>query len=136
MIATTITAALLSLVVPPSHNELMQVVSATRHVKAVISVSPTLITQSKPFTVRYVATWERAEWSKVAQCETGQNWHARYGAHNGGLGISRQNWVEFGGNTFAWTAATATETAQIIIAERIQYPHMPPDQHGCTKGGW
>ena len=109
MIAAGLTAVLLTVFTPPCHPHLDTVVKATRHVAAAIHLAPTFMTQSKPVTLRFVSTWEKVEWSKVAQCETGQNWHARYGAHNGGLGISRQNWVEFGGNTFAWTAATATD---------------------------
>jgi hypothetical protein len=65
-------------------------------------------------------------------CEEGGNWSAGGGRFSGGLGITRSNWVEFGGLQFAPEGAMATEDQQIMVAERIQ-PY-PPDQDGCR--GW
>ena len=38
-----------------------------------------------------------AKWQKVAQCETGGNWHARGPLFSGGIGISEVNWEHYGG---------------------------------------
>jgi hypothetical protein len=79
-----------------------------------------------------VSPLQRAEWERVAMCEEGGNWSAGGGRFSGGLGITRSNWVAYGGLQFAPEGAMATEDQQIMIAERIQ-PY-PPDQHGCR--GW
>jgi hypothetical protein len=75
-----------------------------------------------------------AEWSKVNVCEEGGNWYVNGPLYSGGLGISRANWISFGGGQFAPQGSEATPYQQILIAERIQ-PN-PPDQNGCQPGGW
>jgi hypothetical protein len=74
-----------------------------------------------------------AQWTKVAICEEGGNWHVRGPRFSGGLGISNANWVIFGGRQFAPNAALATPEQQVVVARRIQA--YPPDQWGCT-GSW
>jgi hypothetical protein len=68
----------------------------------------------------------------VADCEEGGDWSFNGPVFDGGLGISRVNWVAFGGEQFAPEAAMATEDQQIMVAERIQAD--PPDQYSCS--GW
>lgn len=63
-------------------------------------------------------------------CEEGGNWHAEGALYSGGLGISRVNWVAYGGLEFAPDGAQASPDAQIMVAERIQ--SYPPDQSGCA----
>ncbi len=75
---------------------------------------------------------QRAAWERVALCEEGGNWHANGPRFSGGLGISRSNWIAFGGEAYASEAALASEDQQIMVAERIQAE--PPDQNGCR--GW
>jgi hypothetical protein len=70
-----------------------------------------------------------AAWTRVAICEEGGNWHVRGPRFSGGLGISNDNWVHFGGRQFAWNASTATPRQQVTVAMRIQ--RDPPDQDGC-----
>jgi hypothetical protein len=65
-------------------------------------------------------------------CEEGGNWHADGSRFSGGLGITRANWVEYGGLQFASEGALATPDQQIMVAERIQ--SGAPDQYGCH--GW
>ena len=65
-------------------------------------------------------------------CEEGGNWSADGGRFSGGLGISRANWIAYGGGQFAPEGAMATEDQQIMVAERIQ--STAPDQGGCA--GW
>jgi Transglycosylase-like domain len=79
-----------------------------------------------------VTPLERAEWERVAMCEEGGDWSADGGRFSGGLGITRSNWVAYGGLEYAPEGAMATEDEQIMVAQRIQFD--PPDQDGCR--GW
>jgi hypothetical protein len=76
---------------------------------------------------------ERTAWERVAICEEGGNWQANGSRFSGGLGITRTNWIAYGGTQFAPEGAEATEDQQIIVAMRIS--PIPPDQNGCT-GSW
>jgi hypothetical protein len=76
-----------------------------------------------------VTPGERAAWERVAVCEEGGNWHADGGRFSGGLGITRTNWIAYGGGAYAPEGAMASEDEQIMVAERIQ--SSPPDQGGC-----
>ena len=73
---------------------------------------------------------ERIEWTRVAVCEEGGDWQANGPLYSGGLGISRSNWVAYGGLEFAQDGAQATPDQQIMVAERIQQD--PPDQGSCA----
>ena len=75
---------------------------------------------------------ERAAWERVAVCEEGGDWRADNGRFSGGLGITRTNWIAYGGGAYAPEGAMATEDEQIMVAERIQ--SSAPDQYGCH--GW
>ncbi|HUY67158.1 MAG TPA: transglycosylase family protein [Acidimicrobiales bacterium] len=75
---------------------------------------------------------QRAAWERVAMCEEGGNWAYAGSRFSGGLGISRENWIAYGGPEFAPVGAMATEDQQIMVAQRIQF--SAPDQHGCR--GW
>jgi resuscitation-promoting factor RpfA len=75
---------------------------------------------------------QRAAWERVAMCEESGNWQADGGRFSGGLGISRANWIAYGGGEFAPEGAMASEDQQIMVAERIQ--SSAPDQYGCH--GW
>ncbi len=75
---------------------------------------------------------QRGAWERVAMCEEGGNWASDGGQFSGGLGISRANWIAYGGGEFAPEGAMATEDQQIMVAERIQ--SAAPDQNGCH--GW
>ncbi len=57
-------------------------------------------------------------WSKVAQCETGQNWQDG-GNWGGGLGIAESTWQGYGGKQFASHPSKATVLEQIVVANRI-----------------
>jgi hypothetical protein len=74
---------------------------------------------------------QRAAWGRVAMCEEGGNWSADNGRFSGGLGITRTNWIAYGGGAFAPEGAMATEDEQIMVAERIQ--STAPDQNGCSS---
>jgi hypothetical protein len=79
-----------------------------------------------------VTPYQRQAWAQVADCEEGGDWSFNGPVFDGGLGISRANWIAYGGEQFAPEAAMASEDQQIMVAERIQAD--PPDQDGCS--GW
>jgi hypothetical protein len=85
-----------------------------------------------PQVVDTVTPLQRAAWDRVAVCEEGGDWQADGGRFSGGLGITRTNWVAFGGLQYAPEGSEATPDEQIMVAERIQAD--PPDQDGCA--GW
>jgi len=59
-------------------------------------------------------------WNRLAECESGGNWHINTGnGYYGGLQFSYSTWLGFGGGTFARRADLATREQQIIIAERV-----------------
>ena len=80
-----------------------------------------------------------AMWQKVAQCETGGNWHSMGHTYQGGLGILVTNWYYFGGFKMFGPLYDATPEQQVFIAIKIQasdgVPNFVPDQHGCS-GSW
>ena len=58
---------------------------------------------------------QRAAWERVAMCEEGGNWHADGSTFSGGLGISRANWVAYGGRR---------------VRPRGSHGHRGPADHG------
>jgi len=137
----------------PTHHSVARIPeSADPGGTAMISLPVLRISRIPPFEVKMVSTHAirtiatqrtttqpqvppavMAAWEKVAQCEEGGNWHANGPLYSGGLGISRVNWIAYGGLQFAPDGADATPAEQVIVAERIQ--QNPPDQDGCT-GSW
>ena len=97
---------------------------------AAAAVAPAPAAPAGP--VDTVTPEQRAEWSRVAMCEEGGDWSSDGSRFSGGLGITRTNWVAYGGEQYAPEGAMATEDEQIMVAERIQFD--PPDQSGCD--GW
>jgi len=79
-----------------------------------------------------------AKWQKVAQCETGNNWHAMGSMYQGALGILVSNWYSFGGFKLFGPLYDATPEQQVFIAIKIQasagIPDYVPDQYGCGRG--
>lgn len=97
----------------------------------VTTLPPPPVTTLPPVVpVDTVTPAQRLMWSRVAQCEEGGNWHVIGPLYTGGLGISRINWIAYGGLEYAPLAALATPDEQIMVAERIQ--NFVPDQAGCA----
>ena len=98
------------------------------------AVTTTTTTTTPPL----VSPTDRAQWEKVAWCETHGNWQYEGPNADGGLGILRWNWVQYGGHEFAPAPHLATEDEQIVIAKRIQaangYAGYVPDQNGECEG--
>src|SRR5262245_51601794 len=59
-------------------------------------------------------------WDRLAQCESGGNWHINTGnGYYGGLQFSGSTWLAYGGGHYASRADLASKQEQIIVAERV-----------------
>jgi nucleoid-associated protein YgaU len=60
-------------------------------------------------------------WDRIAQCESGGNWHINTGnGYYGGLQFSASTWRAYGGSAYAATADQASKSAQIAVASKVQ----------------
>ncbi|MFJ4835710.1 transglycosylase family protein [Streptomyces sp. NPDC088747] len=60
-------------------------------------------------------------WDRIAQCESGGNWHINTGnGYYGGLQFSAGTWSAYGGGAYAATADQASKDAQIAVATKVQ----------------
>ncbi|MEU3255292.1 transglycosylase family protein [Streptomyces sp. NPDC006997] len=60
-------------------------------------------------------------WDRIAQCESGGNWHINTGnGYYGGLQFSASTWRAYGGTAYAPTADGATREQQIAVATKVQ----------------
>jgi len=60
-------------------------------------------------------------WDRIAQCESGGNWHITTGnGYYGGLQFSAGTWRAYGGSAYAATADQASKSAQIAVASKVQ----------------
>ena len=60
------------------------------------------------------------DWTGVAKCESGGNWHINTGnGYYGGLQFSQSTWAGYGGTSYAARADLATEAQQIAVAEKV-----------------
>ncbi|UXY26672.1 LysM peptidoglycan-binding domain-containing protein [Streptomyces sp. HUAS TT20] len=61
-------------------------------------------------------------WDRIAQCESGGNWHINTGnGYYGGLQFSAGTWRAYGGTAYAPTADGASRTQQIAVATKVQH---------------
>ncbi|MFF4566724.1 transglycosylase family protein [Streptomyces sp. NPDC001435] len=61
-------------------------------------------------------------WDRIAQCESGGNWHINTGnGYYGGLQFSAGTWRAYGGTAYAPTADRASRTQQIAVATKVQH---------------
>ena len=76
-----------------------------------------------------------ANWIATAQCESGGNWADDTGnGYEGGLQFAQGTWVAFGGLTYAPSANMASESDQIIVADRVLttgWNGTPPEGSGA-----
>ncbi|GLW46252.1 transglycosylase [Streptomyces sp. NBRC 14336] len=60
-------------------------------------------------------------WDRIAQCESGGNWHINTGnGYYGGLQFSASTWNAYGGTAYAPTADRATKAQQTAVAAKVQ----------------
>jgi len=72
---------------------------------------------------------QAADWSGVAQCESGGNWAINTGnGFYGGLQFTQSTWTGYGGGAYAPRADLASPSQQIAIAEKVL--------QGQGRGAW
>lgn len=60
-------------------------------------------------------------WDRIAQCESGGNWHINTGnGYYGGLQFAPSTWRAYGGTAYAPTADRASKDQQIAVATKVQ----------------
>ncbi|MFF1300101.1 MULTISPECIES: transglycosylase family protein [unclassified Streptomyces] len=60
-------------------------------------------------------------WDRIAQCESGGDWHINTGnGYYGGLQFSASTWRAYGGGAYAATADRASKSQQIAVATKVQ----------------
>ncbi|MER5178092.1 transglycosylase family protein [Streptomyces sp. NPDC002896] len=60
-------------------------------------------------------------WDRIAQCESGGNWHINTGnGYYGGLQFSAGTWRAYGGGAYGATADKASKAQQIAVATKVQ----------------
>jgi LysM repeat protein len=68
------------------------------------------------------AAADEGVWDRIAQCESGGNWHINTGnGYYGGLQFSAGTWRAYGGTAYAPTADQASRSAQIAVATKVQH---------------
>ena len=69
----------------------------------------------------HAAAADGGVWDRIAQCESGGNWHINTGnGYYGGLQFSAGTWRAYGGRAYAPTADKATKAQQIAVATKVQ----------------
>ena len=59
-------------------------------------------------------------WDRLAQCESSGNWSINTGnGYYGGVQFSSSTWLGYGGGAYAATANLASESQQIVIANKV-----------------
>ncbi|MFJ7345161.1 transglycosylase family protein [Streptomyces sp. NPDC101110] len=60
-------------------------------------------------------------WDRIAQCESGGDWHINTGnGYYGGLQFAPSTWNAYGGTAYAPTADRASRSEQIAVATKVQ----------------
>ena len=72
-------------------------------------------------------------WDRVAQCESGGNWHINTGnGYYGGLQFASSTWRGYGGTAYASRADLASKSQQIAIAQRVLASQGPGAWPVCS----
>ncbi len=104
--------------------------TATKPVTTPVS-APVSTPVSTPVSGAGINLANAAMWDKVAQCESGGNWHINTGnGYFGGLQFRTSTWLGAGGGGFAPRADLASREQQITVANRI-YAGSGLSQWGC-----
>lgn len=73
-----------------------------------------------------------AQWDRVAECESSQNWSANTGnGYKGGLQFNDSTWRAYGGNAYAPSADKASREEQIAVAKQVQRSQGSRAWPGC-----
>lgn len=72
-------------------------------------------------------------WDRLAQCESGGNWHINTGnGFHGGLQFTYQTWSAYGGGAYAPRADLASKSQQIAVAQRVLASQGPGAWPVCS----
>jgi hypothetical protein len=86
----------------------------------VMSVGAAAASIIAPTAAHAATSATEAQWDRVAQCESGGNWHINTGnGYYGGLQFAASTWSSFDGPGYASRADLATREEQIDIANRV-----------------
>ena len=78
------------------------------------------VATSYPAASAYPASSGGVNWSAIAACESGGNWGTNTGnGFYGGLQFSEGTWLANGGGQYSSTAAGASQSQQIAVAQRV-----------------
>lgn len=58
-------------------------------------------------------------WDRLAQCESEGDWSAKSNSHYGGLQLTQEMWVTYGGLDYAVSPDLASRSEQIAVAEKV-----------------
>jgi nucleoid-associated protein YgaU len=73
-------------------------------------------------------------WDRVANCESGGNWHINTGnGYYGGLQFSHSTWKAYGGGKYANNASGASRAEQITIAQKTLKSQGPGAWPVCGR---
>lgn len=75
--------------------------------------------ESRDYTMTMDPALNARLWELIAACESSGNWQATGGSFSGGLQFLPSTWVAHGGREFAPTAAQASKSEQIAVANRL-----------------
>ena len=79
------------------------------------------------------AAADNGVWDRIAQCESGGNWHINTrNGYYGGLQFSAHTWSAYGGGAYASTAARAPRRAQRAAAPGAPRPLGGGAGRGCS----
>jgi resuscitation-promoting factor RpfA len=72
-------------------------------------------------------------WDRLALCESGGTWKSVPGnGHYGGLQLTQEEWVAYGGLVYALSPDKATRSEQIAVAEKVLAAKGPDAWPGCA----
>ncbi len=71
-------------------------------------------------------------WQKVAGCETGARWGSAADGFHGGLALTQDVWLTYGGAAYAGSADLADRDQQIAVAQRLLDARGPGYWTGCA----
>jgi Transglycosylase-like domain/LysM domain len=96
-----------------------------RAAMAASGTAPAAAASPSPSSLPVTTSWYAASsggvnWSAIAACESGGNWSTNTGnGFYGGLQFSEGTWLAYGGGQYASTAAGASQSQQVAVAERV-----------------
>lgn len=87
------------------------------------TIDERIVTEAEPKVVRVGGKEppNSGVWDKLAQCESGGNWHINTGnGYYGGIQFNKQTWDAYGGDQYAAYPHQASREQQIAIASKVR----------------